>query len=59
MTKEELAEHLRKKGYDTVVEEGIVHVLVDEPMKQKEHKKLEREINRTGYRSSWGWRRKG
>lgn len=58
MTKEELAEYLRKKGYDSVVEEGTVHVLVNEPMNKKEHKKLEREIYKTGYRSSWGWRRK-
>jgi hypothetical protein len=58
MTKEELAEYLRKKGYDAVVEEGTVHVLVDEPMSKKEHRKFEKDIKESGYNSSYGWRRK-
>lgn len=58
VTKEELAEYLRKKGYDAIVEEGTVHVLVDEPMNKKDFKKLERIIDECGYNSSYGWRRK-
>ena len=58
MNKEELVEHLRKIGYDAVLEDGAVYVLVDEPMNKKERKKLEKEIDKADYRSSWGWRRK-
>lgn len=58
MNKEELVEHLRKKGYDAVLEDGAVYVLVDKPMDKKERKKLGSEIEKADYRSSWGWRRK-
>ena len=58
MNKEELTEHLRKKGYDVVLEDGAVYVLVDKPMDKKERKKLGSEIEKADYRSSWGWRRK-
>lgn len=56
MDKDEVVEMLKKKGYDAYVYEFEVMVNVDHILSNKEHKKLEKAIMDTGYRSSWGWR---
>ena len=56
MDKDEVVEMLKKKGYDAYVYEFEVMVNVDHILSNKEHKKLEKAIMDTDYRSSWGWR---
>lgn len=56
MEKEQVVERLKEKGCDAFVDGFEVMVNVDHILSNKEHKKLEKAIMDTGYRSSWGWR---
>ena len=56
MNKQEVAEHLKSLGYNAFVEGGIVQVEVENPLNDRQRKKLAKEIYGTGYNSSWGWR---
>ena len=56
ITKEETVEYLKKKGYKAYMDGFEVMVAVDHILSQKEHKALEKVIEQSGYKSSWGWR---
>lgn len=56
MEKEQVVERLKEKGCDAFVDGFEVMVNVDHILSDKEHKKLEKTIRDSGYRSSWGWR---
>ena len=56
MDKDEVVEYLKGKGHDAFIDGFVVMVYVDHILTEKEHKKLEKEIAESGYRSSWGWR---
>ena len=56
ITKEETIEYLNKHGYKAYMDGFDIMVAVDHVLSQKEHKALEKVIQRSGYESSWGWK---
>lgn len=52
-------EHLRGLSYNAAEEDGVVVVRLGRVPTDRERKKLQTDIRKTGYESSWGWSGKG
>lgn len=55
MTKEQAVEQLKALGYDAFTGGFEVMIRVDHSLSRKEHKELEKVIEKIGFTSSWGW----
>ena len=52
----EVAEYLTKLGYKAEVRDGIVSVLVNDPMPLVEKNKIRNILQSINYVGSWGWK---
>lgn len=52
----EVAEYLTKLGYKAEVRDGIVSVLVNDPMPLVEKNKIRNILQSIKYAGSWGWK---
>ena len=59
ITKQGLLEHLRSLNYNAALEDGVVVVRFGHVPLDRERKKLQADIRKAGYDSSWGWTSKG
>lgn len=59
ITKQGLVEHLRGLSYNAAEEDGVVVVRFGRVPTDRERKKLQTDIRKAGYESSWGWSGKG
>ena len=57
VSKEEAAEYLRGLGYNAVVDDGLVLILLNEIPTSQERNKIIAHLLECGYRSSFGWRK--
>ena len=57
VSKEEAAEYLRGLGYNAVVDDGLVLILLNEIPTSQESFKILTHLREIGYRSSWGWKK--